>query len=88
MKALFLLGITIGYSCISLAQQLPSNPQKGEEITVQYTRIWLEIQRENMLATSHKDALTPEVSKAVQERVEASFSHAIPEKFIKNDFGE
>lgn len=88
MKALFLLVSVITYASATVAQTLPAKPQKGEEVTGQQTRIWLQIQRQNMLATSHKDTLTPEAAKAAQQRVEKSFSHAIPEKFIKNDFGE
>lgn len=88
MKTLFLLASAITYAASTVAQTLPVKPQKGEDVTGQQTRIWLQIQSQNMLATSHKDTLTPQAAKATQQRVEKSFSHAIPEKFIKNDFGE
>lgn len=55
---------------------------------VQETRIWLQIQRENMMATSYQDTLSPEAAKAAQQRALKTFSHELPDKFIKNSFGE
>lgn len=52
------------------------------------TQIWLQIQRENMMATSYQDTLSPEAAKASQQRAIKTFSHELPDKFIKSEFGE
>ncbi|MBY7845877.1 DUF3613 domain-containing protein [Vibrio fluvialis] len=52
------------------------------------TQIWLQIQRENMMATSYQDTLSPEAAKASQQRAIKTFSHELPDKFIKSEFGD
>lgn len=52
------------------------------------TRSWLAIQRSNTQATAYQDSLSPEMAQAAQQRAEKSFTHAIPEKFIDDNFGE
>lgn len=52
------------------------------------TRSWLAVQRSNTQATSYQDALSPAMAQAAQQRADKSFTHAIPEKFINDSFGE
>ncbi len=52
------------------------------------TRSWLAIQRSNTQATPYNDKLSPRAMKAAQERMEDSFKQKIPQKFIKEKFGE
>ncbi len=87
MEAFFLLEIRMAYASSSVAPISPGKQQTGEEVTGQLTRIWLQVQSQNMLATSHKDTLTLEAATAAQQRSEKTFSHSTSEKFIKNDFG-
>ncbi|MEI8593538.1 DUF3613 domain-containing protein [Photobacterium sp. Hal280] len=51
------------------------------------TQLWLNMQTRGQMATSQTDTLTPEAAKATQERMQQSFSHPIPDKFIKDNFG-
>ncbi|MDO6708774.1 DUF3613 domain-containing protein [Photobacterium sp. 1_MG-2023] len=51
------------------------------------TQLWLNMQTRGQMATSQTDTLTPEAAKAAQERMQQSFSHPIPDKFIKDKFG-
>lgn len=71
------------------AQYQPSNPSSnGEVVREDRTRSWLALQRSNTQATAYQDELSPEMAKSVQERAAKSFTHAIPEKFITDSFGE
>ncbi|MBD8513487.1 DUF3613 domain-containing protein [Photobacterium sp. CAU 1568] len=51
------------------------------------TQLWLNMQTRGQMATSQVDTLTPEAAKATQQRMQQSFSHPIPDKFIKDNFG-
>ncbi|MCG2837856.1 DUF3613 domain-containing protein [Photobacterium sp. WH77] len=51
------------------------------------TQLWLNMQTRGQMATSQTDTLTPEAAKATQQRMQQSFSHPIPDKFIKDNFG-
>ncbi|EOW6613752.1 DUF3613 domain-containing protein [Vibrio fluvialis] len=71
----------------SAVQQRPET--KGMKMPeTKETQIWLQIQRENMMATSYQDTLSPEAAKASQQRAIKTFSHELPDKFIKSEFGE
>lgn len=71
----------------SAAQQRPETKDMKIPETKE-TQIWLQIQRENMMATSYQDTLSPEAAKASQQRAIKTFSHELPDKFIKSEFGE
>ncbi|EKO3402015.1 DUF3613 domain-containing protein [Vibrio fluvialis] len=71
----------------SAAQQRPETKDMKMPETKE-TQIWLQIQRENMMATSYQDTLSPEAAKASQQRAIKTFSHELPDKFIKSEFGE
>ncbi|KDM90123.1 DUF3613 domain-containing protein [Photobacterium galatheae] len=50
------------------------------------TQLWLNMQTRGQMATTETDMLTPEAAKATQLRMQQSFSHPIPDKFIKDGF--
>ncbi|GAB6260977.1 DUF3613 domain-containing protein [Photobacterium sp. R1] len=64
------------------AQLKPVVRHQGKNMT----QLWLNIQTRGQMATSETDSLTPEAAKATQLRMQQSFSHPIPDKFIKDDF--
>lgn len=52
------------------------------------TSQWLSMQSQGVYMTSYSDKLTPQAAAAAKERMEKSFSHPIPDKFIKDKLGE
>lgn len=52
------------------------------------TRQWLELQRSQAQASQREERPLPEASARIKRRVLDSFSHPIPERYIKRDFRE
>ncbi|MCG3729783.1 DUF3613 domain-containing protein [Vibrio cincinnatiensis] len=85
-KTLILLLLIAPWSLSQAAQ--PKTAAKVSQPDQSETRLWLELQRKNTSATAYDDQLSAEAAKAAQARMVKSFTHEIPEKFIKNKFGE
>ncbi len=75
---------SLSSSAIAVASQNQTSKPTSETTT----RMWLKLQSSNSQATRYNDKLSPAAAKAAQKRMEKSFNNEIPEKFIKDKFGE
>lgn len=88
MNSQYLLLLVSVLSASTLATESRQEAKQLKLPQTTETEVWLQIQRENMLATRYQDVLPPEAAKASQKRLLKAFSHELPDKFIKDGFGE
>lgn len=80
------LSLPLTSSFVFSAEKTPRT-ESGTDKEIPVTKQWLALQRSGEIASKKQSKLSMSEAQAIKVRAEASFSHPIPDKFIKDKLG-